>query len=361
MGSKADNPTHKNMLTQTAATRTQIRIGNGWKTINANINTWNNDWTYRNYNGSTTTPTNDAEKIWRKHQTFAWKGEVDEDGAYTGYTGDDDNFNWSDPDNQSNAKWIKTSTVSLYDHYSMPLESIDINENKASTKMGDDNSKVFAVANAGYTEMYYSGAEDLIDNTNYFSGEVYKGSTATLSDTYHTGSKAIQVSANVKAFAVTPKAGNYKVSVWAYKGSNTNYTNTKLKAGSTTIAYHPAEVIPAGDWVQLNFYTNDIGANQEIYVYTTSGTVIYDDFRLVPIASSMSSYVYNEWDELTYIIGANNLATKYEYDDAGRLHKTYSEVMDTQEITGGFKLNKEINYNYGNPTSNDTTNPMHFH
>ncbi|WP_405206219.1 hypothetical protein [Aquimarina sp. LLG6339-5] len=358
MGSKVDNPTNKNMLTQTAATLTQIKDASGdWKTINANINTWNNDWTYRNYNGSTTTPTNDAEKIWRKHQTFAWKGEVDEDGAYTGYTGDDDHFNWSDPDNQSNAKWIKTSTVSLYDHYSMPLESIDINENKASTKMGDDNSKVFAVANAGYTEMYYSGAEDLIDNTNYFSGEVYKGSTATLSDTYHTGSKAIQVSANVKAFAVTPKAGNYKVSVWAYKGSNTNYTNTKLRTGSTTIAYHPAEVIPAGDWVQLNFYTNDIGANQEIYVYTTSGTVIYDDFRMVPIASSMSSYVYNEWDELTYIIGANNLATKYEYDDAGRLHKTYSEVMDTPEIRGGFKLSKEINYNYGNPTTSDTTNP----
>ncbi|MBQ4802557.1 hypothetical protein J8L88_06780 [Aquimarina sp. MMG015] len=358
MGPKVDNPTNKNMLTQTAATLTQIKDASGdWKTINASINTWNNDWTYRNYNGSTTTPTNDAEKIWRKHQTFAWKGEVDEDGAYAGYTGDDDNFNWLDPNDQSNAKWIKTSTVSLYDHYSMPLESIDINENKASTKMGDDNSKVFAVANAGYTEMYYSGAEDLIDNTNYFSGEVYKGSTATLSDTYHTGSKAIQVSANAKAFAVTPKAGNYKVSVWAYKGSNTNYTNTKLRAGSTTIAYHPAEVIPAGDWIQLNFYTNDIGANQEVYVYTTSGTVIYDDFRLVPIASSMSSYVYNEWDELTYIIGANNLATKYEYDDAGRLHKTYSEVMDTPEIRGGFKLNKEINYNYGNPTSNDTTNP----
>ncbi|WP_299432241.1 hypothetical protein [uncultured Aquimarina sp.] len=359
MGAKVDNPTNKNMLTQTTATLTQLKDGNTWKTINSSINTWNNEWTYRNYNGSTTTPINDVEKIWRKHKTFAWKGELDEDGTYLGYTGNDDNFNWSDPDNQSNSEWINTSTVNLYDHYSMPLESKDINGNKTSTKMGDDNSKVFAVANAGYTEMYYSGAEDLIPDTDYFSGEVSKGSTATLSDIYHTGTKAVEAPANVRAFAVTPEAGNYKVSVWVYKGANNseNYTNTKLRADGAVISHHLAEIIPAGDWVQLNFYTGDISNGQEVYIYNTSGTTIYDDFRLLPIASSMTSYVYNEWDELSYIIGANNLATKYEYDATGRLKKTYTEVMDTPEITGGFKLNKEINYNYGSPTTSNTTNP----
>ena len=356
MGAKVDNPTNKNMLIQTAATLSQLKDGNTWKTINSSINTWNNEWTYRSYNGSTTTPTNNVEKIWRKHKTFSWKGEVDENGAYSGYTSDDDNFNWSDPDNQSNPKWINTSTVSLYDHYSMPLESIDINENRASTKMGDDNSKVFAVANAGYTEMYYSGAEDLIENTNYFSGEVSKGSTATLSNTYHTGTKAIEAAANVKAFSVTPEAGNYKVSVWIYKTNDNNHFNTKINAGGAVIAHHPAEVIPAGDWVQLNFYTGDISNGQEVYVYNTSGTTIYDDFRMLPLASSMTSYVYNEWDELSYIIGANNLATKYEYDDAGRLKKTYAEVMNTPGVKGGFKLNKEINYNYSQPAQDPINN-----
>ncbi|MEW7292968.1 hypothetical protein [Aquimarina sp. 2304DJ70-9] len=356
MGAKVDNPTNKNMLTQTAATLTQIKgATGGWKTINADITTWNNNWTYRSDNGTTTTPSSDNEKIWRKHKTFARKGQLDQDGAFAGYTGDFDGFNWNDPDNQTNRDWIKTSTVSLYDHYSMPLESIDINGNKASTKMGDDFSKVFAVANAGYNQMYYSGAEDLIIGTNYFSGEVSKGSTATLSDTYHTGSKALQVAANVKAFAVQPKAGQYKASVWVHK--NNNQTNTRLRIGGTTVTYHPTEIIPAGDWVQLNFYTGDIANNQEVYIYNTSGTAIYDDFRLLPVASSMSSYVYNEWDELTYIIGANNMATKYEYDDAGRLKKTYHEVMDTPGIKGGFKLSKEINYNYGTPTSSNTTNP----
>ena len=65
-----------------------------------------------------------------------------------------------------------------------------------------------------------------------------------------------------------------------------------------------------------------------------------------PVESSMTSYVYNDWDELSYILGANNLATKYEYDDAGRLVKTYVETMDQNGLTGGFKLVKEINYNY---------------
>ncbi|WP_299600616.1 hypothetical protein [uncultured Aquimarina sp.] len=358
MGAKVNNPTNKNMLSQTAVTLTQIKNNTGdWATINANISTWNNNWTYQNYDGSTSTPTNNAEKIWRKHQSFVWKGEVDVDGVYIGYTGEDDNFNWFNPDNQNNIEWIKTSEVSLYDHYSMPLESIDINDNKVSTKMGDDESKVFAVANAGYNQMFYSGAEDLVENTNYFSGQVSKGNTATLSDTYHTGAKGVQAAANVKAFAVNPEAGKYKISVWVYKGANNNYVNTKVKAANAVISYHSGEVIPAGDWVQLNFYTQDIGNAQEVYVYNTSGTTIYDDFRMVPFTSSMTSYVYNDWDELTYIIGANNMATKYEYDDAGRLHKTYSEVMDTPGIPGGFKLNSEINYNYSTPINTNVTNP----
>ncbi|CAL2064875.1 hypothetical protein [Tenacibaculum sp. 190524A05c] len=358
MGAKVDNPTNKNMLTQTALELTQIKDDTGhWDTTSSSISTWNNEWTYHNNDGTTSTPSNSGQKIWRKHKTFVWKGALDPNGAYAGYAGDDDGFNWSNTDNQSNTKWINTSTVNLYDHYSMPLETRDINGNKTSTKMGDDHSKVFAVANAGYKEMFYSGAEDLIEGTHYFSGQVYKGNTAILSDIYHTGTKSVQAGANVKAFAVNPKAGNYKISIWVYKGVNNNYVNTKVKAANTVISYHPQEIILAGDWVQLNFYINSIADSQEVYVYNTSGTAIYDDFRMLPMTSSMTSYVYNEWDELTYVIAANNLATKYEYDNAGRLHKTYTEVIDAPEIKGGFKLNSEINYNYSKPASTSTTNP----
>ncbi|WP_025742628.1 hypothetical protein [Aquimarina pacifica] len=348
MGAKVDNSTAKNMLTQTAETLTQIKDGSNWKTVGVSINTWNNDWNYQTYDGSQETSASHQSKIWRKHKIFAWKGEIDSKGAYVGFSGDDDNFNWTDPENQTNSKWIKTSTISLYDHYSMPLETTDINGNKASTKMGDDNTKIFAVANAAYNQMFYSGAEDLITGTDYFSGEVYKGENANISEVYHTGTKGVQVPINTKAFVVKPDSGKYKVSVWAYKGLGYDYTGTRLNVNGEIIEYAIYETISAGDWVQLNFYIKDseVTTGQEVYVYNNQGVAIYDDFRMCPIASTMASYVYNEWDELTYIIGANNLATKYEYDDAGRLKTTYTEVIDNASITGGFKKASENFYNY---------------
>ncbi|WP_025739445.1 hypothetical protein [Aquimarina pacifica] len=349
MGAKVDNATAKNMLAQTALTLTQLKDDNdNWKTINSAITTWNNDWDYRTYDGSQETPAIGDAKIWRKHQTFIWKGTLDSDGAYDGYTDDDDDFTWLNPNDQTNTDWISTSTTTLYDHYSMPLESEDINGNKASTKMGDDNSKVYAVGNAAYDQMFYSGAEDLDIQTNYFSGQVYTGTNAVLSDTFHTGSKAVQVSANTKAFAVKPEAGNYKISVWAYKGTGYNYTNTQVKIEnqSALISYNPFEVVSAGDWVLLNFYLDDVTTAEEVHIFNTTGNAIYDDFRMLPPESSMTSYVYNQWNELTYIIGPNNLAIKYEYNDAGKLKTTYTEVIDNTNDSGGFKKTTENFYNY---------------
>ena len=109
------------------------------------------------------------------------------------------------------------------------------------------------------------------------------------------------------------------------------------------------EIISAGSWVQMNHYekfSDTSSPNYTIQTSSASGEVYYDDFRLLPLVSSMSSYVYNEWGELWYILGANNLASRFEYDDAGRLIKTYTEVIDNNTITGGFKLMNENNYNY---------------
>lgn len=351
MGAKADNLTNKNMLTQTAATIIQFKdIDGNWKTVGASATTWNNNWGYQNYDGTTETPADASEKIWRKHKGFIWKGEVDSDGAYVGYEGDLDDFNWNNPEAQTNSEWTKTSTINLYDHYSMPLETEDINGNKASTKTGDHQSKVFAVGNAGYNEMFFSGAEDLITGTQYFGGEVYKGTNAKLVNTFHTGSKAIESNKNVTAFATKPDAGNYKISVWAYNKTGFNYTGTKVRVGANTpISYNPDEIIEAGDWVFLNFYTNgNISGGQVVKVYNDANTAIYDDFRIHPIESSMTSYIYNQWDELSYIIGSNGLATHYVYDAGGRLIETYVEAVNDSGVTGGFKQSSFINYKYKN-------------
>ncbi|GAA3647309.1 hypothetical protein GCM10022397_35330 [Flavivirga jejuensis] len=358
MGSKVDNPTNKNMLTQEAMTKTYLKAGTEWKETGVGITTWNNQWTYTDYKGDTNTPTSNTEKIWRKHKSFIWDGDLDTDGTYLGFSGDDDNFNWTLQTNateitQSNSKWKNISTTTQYDHFSAPLEVRDINDNYAATKMCDDNSKVLAVSNAPYTEMYYSGAEYYADeNETYFDGQV-KASVQQDSTYPHTGFYSIIIGPNQKGFEVnlpdnperTGLKSKFKVSVWA---TISNFANARININGVLRPFN-GEQIFAGDWVQLNHYEELSTGQETVYVASTEGKIRYDDFRLYPIASSMTSYVYNQWDELWYIIGNNGLASKFEYDAVGRLLNTYTEVEDFNNSgSGGFKKIAENRYNYKN-------------
>ncbi|MFA5297479.1 MAG: hypothetical protein WC389_04650, partial [Lutibacter sp.] len=226
MGSKVDNITNKNMLTQQAASYTYLlnEANNTEKVIGAGITTWNNSWFYRDQSGLETTPTNDVEKIWRKHKSYFWKGDIDSDGAYIGYNAtNDDGFVWGIGQSQTNNKWKKASEVTRYDHYSASLELMDINANFASTKMCDSDSKIMVVSNAKYTEMFYSGAEYFSLNNNfYFDGEVKSVGQSEVKA--HTGIKSIAISSGQNGFEVILKggehrAGKYKFSVWVDKGS----------------------------------------------------------------------------------------------------------------------------------------------
>ena len=141
------------------------------------------------------------------------------------------------------------------------------------------------------------------------------------------------------------KKSRYKVSLWAKYG---DHENVKIKVGSSTnyIPFEDGEKVRAGNWIQLNYYFTIVGT-QTVSVINTADTAYVDDFRLHPVASTMSSYVYNEFDELTHVLGGSNLATQYEYDEAGRLIKTYTEVQDfSDEGSGGFKPISENKYTY---------------
>ncbi len=347
MNAKVDNVNNKNMLTQEAAAYSYIQDTNGnWQPTGVGITTWNNEWTYRDQTGVETTPTANDEKIWRKHKAYSWKGAVDANGVFQNYNmATDDDFVWDVNGTQTNSKWEELSEITRYDHYSMPLETKDINSNYASTKMGDDDTKILASGNAQYTEMFASGAEYIVPNTTFFDGEM--AATGQSKDMAHTGDNSVKTTTGVQGFKVTMKAnehraGKYKVSVWADKAS---HTNAKVNTGSGEIDFN-GEIIPAGDWVQLNHYFDVTTAVQDVYVTAGSGTVYYDDFRLLPIVSTMSTYVYNSADELTHILDGSNLATMFEYDSAGRLCKTYAEVVDNATYTGGFKPVSKNRYNY---------------
>lgn len=355
MGSKVDNTSNYNMLTQEAMTKTYLKVGNDWKESGVGITTWNNQWDYTNYDGNQTfnsaIPTD--QKIWRKHKNYVWNGDLDTDGTYLNYDVNS-SFDWTVGQNvpQTNTKWKNTSTTTQYDHYSMPLEVKDINNNYASTKMDKNHEKILSVSNAAYTEQFFSGAEE--GNNVWVGGHIniwnYDASKA------HTGLYSENAGVGSKNFKCNPKpvlhsgqsSKRFKISVWTNKETYnpaTKQSTARIHINGSDKPFN-GEIIEAGNWVQLNHYES-LTAQTEVYVTASSGTVYFDDFRLYPASSSMTGYVYNNWDELWYIIGNNGLASKFEYDSAGRLKTTYTEVEDFNGVgTGGFKKVSQNSYNY---------------
>lgn len=349
MGSKEDNIANKHMLTQNAASYTLLNNSNVWTPIDVNITTWSNEWDYYNDEQSLLTAETDPSKmVWRKHLSYIWNGVRDGSGLFSGYNfNTHDGFNWATNGTQTNSAWKRVSEVSLYDRYSMPLEIVDINGNRATTKMGYDDSKVVATGVGGYDELYYSGAEDIDLGGTYFGGGVLKGS-GTLSTDTHTGEYALNIGSGQSGYLVNVKYAEsatkmYKISLWAKKAT---YQNTRINVGGSEIEHNPAEEVFAGDWVQLN-YTVELNSNTQVFVSSNGGSTLVDDFRMHPVSSSITSYVYNEWGELSHTIGANNMATRYNYDGMGRLISTDTEAIDINGPgTGGFKKAREIEYTY---------------
>ncbi len=336
MSSMVNSTSNKNMLTQEAMKKAYIKDGSTWKLVNAGINTWNRSFYY---------PTSGSSKqVWRKHKTYTWDGTSDANGFFTSFSGDYDGFNWATNATSQPSDWKLISQINTYDPFSMVLEVEDINGNKAATKMGDNDTKIIATANAPLSEMHYSGAEYL-DGSTFDGGIDDVGRTIERS---HTGRYAIKVTSD-QGFKTTlsgHRAGKYKISVWASKD---NYTNARVYDGTGLKSFNGEKVI-AGDWVLLNHYVTLSSSNKTIYVRANSGTLYFDDFRVHPVESSMSSYVYNDWDELTYIIGPNNLATQYVYNEGGQLCSTYAEIGDQTGVTGGFKIvsRNKLQYKNGN-------------
>ena len=129
--------------------------------------------------------------------------------------------------------------------------------------------------------------------------------------------------------------------------------NARINVGNGDVSFN-GEKIRAGNWTQLNhIFTIDGSQNISPYTTAVNGTVYMDDFRIHPVSASVTSYVYNEWDELTHTLGANNLGMEYEYDGYGRLIKTYSEVADHGAPgSGGFKQTSDSEYRYKNSIGN---------
>jgi len=177
MGIKIDNSSNKNMLTQSAGETTYVLKDNQWEVISSNVTTWKNNWIYPFDNGGFES----SNDVWRKHKTYAWNGEVTEEGVYINF----EPFKYNS--STGNDKWRKTVEVTKYNQFSYPLETKDINQNFVSTKLGDNYSKIIATANAAHEDMYYSGAEYLEGSHQYLSGNVLTATSSGRKENAHTG------------------------------------------------------------------------------------------------------------------------------------------------------------------------------
>ncbi|MFC4816013.1 RHS repeat domain-containing protein [Flavobacterium sp. GCM10023249] len=354
MGSKVVDVNNRNMLSQTAVEYSYIYDPTDavkpWKETGVGITTWSNEWIYQDIQGNLTAASTDNEKIWRKHKNYVWNGMKDNEGIFQNYnSATDDGFDWTVGVGSQPVKWKQISEVTKYDHYSIILEVKDVNNNHVATKMGDKETKITAVGNAKYNELYYSGLEN-IDGVWLEPGMSLNGATRDNTKS-HSGKYSLAVNSpgklNIDLKDNQHKAGRYKLNVWVHK-DNAGYA--RLLINGATVSFNgPSK--QAGDWIlKTHYFDMTTAATTVSLIAKTGATVYYDDIMLRPIASSVTGYVYNEWDELSHIVGNNGLATRFEYDAAGRLVKTYVEVFDDQPngLTGGFKISSENKMHYKN-------------
>ncbi len=373
MGPKVENSSYKNMLTQIAAT---INKKNE-EEYGVSIQTWSNSWNYRDYDESANVYVETTETgVWRKHKQYVWNGYVHPDGRIGNFsdynTIENLKANWADL--YSNPSWQQVNEITRYNRYSLPIESKDVNENYASAKMDLKSEKIIASsANASYKQFTYSGFENQSEG-DFVEGEVKLKSTYSVinSSNSHTGEYSLRTYGLSNAFEYVVEGLEngytipYKISLWALTQSSQaiqldveckfyNSSNSLLYTDSHSLSSYQKQGF--GDWYLFDIITpvpNDItGAGQvdKIVINVDNGlskSYIYiDDFRVHPVNAPMKSYVYDkQTGAVTAIIDNNNIATKYEYDDAGKLKSIYKEVPDNAGVEGGFKKVSEHDYGY---------------
>ena len=377
MGSKFIDVKNKNMLMQTVGKKMfKIKTNQIPELISATVKTWSNSIPFRYFDsGGAYYNRYDSLGIWRLHESYNWNSSVDNDGVYEFFI----DYNFSQASENETNGWVKTSEVKLYNPYSSPLEIRDVNGNSSAKKLSSTQSReLINSSNARLTEIYFSGAENVEGSngvTEYFEGEV-SGAFSRYEDesSAHTGKSSVkQFGGNQSdaGFNIAGSVGsddsntfnrkNYRASVWVHKNRINSAELRYVTKNSQNEIINEDKVdvddentIKAGDWYlfqldislvseqisYLNVFTHKkLQANQSSYC-------LFDDFRFQPINSTTTSYVYDDKGNLTAVLDPNNLATKYHYDEAGRLLKVEREFADDVEDDGGFKKMKEFEYNY---------------
>ena len=357
MSSKVTNLSNQNILGPAAYSKSSVSHDNGqtWQPISASAQVWQDTWGYRGADDKFITETH---PVWRPWKSYSWKGGLNEDGTYDNTFVDVDfsNLPGATP---TASDWQQVSEIMQYDPWSHSLEARDLNDKYASTKLGYGNfmRTLASTSNAEYTEFAFSGAEDLDASIGYFGGGVEKiaGTLIDAGDYYnttaHTGRYALQLSGTETGFQYHNNlmAGRtYRASVWvrtdggALPPAELFY---HVPPASPEVVAVTEESFRAGDWYLLTADIEVPGTiKSTISVRAAGGTVYVDDFRLHPVDAPFTSYVYDHWTgEVVAVLDNENIASRFQYDNAGRLVKTEQETRE------GFRRVTETTHNYQQP------------
>ncbi|KIA95230.1 hypothetical protein OC25_07920 [Pedobacter kyungheensis] len=349
------NGERKNMLAQQAVSKTyKVDINNQpVGLLSASVQTWGIDVPVLDPFGDRNTEGQD--KIWRKKANYTWMPAGSSPNNITAMDSFQDYFSGG----ANNPNWKQTSEIKLYDVFSHALEATDINKKYTATKMGYNNSKVILSGGmARYAEIGYSGAEDELvkSGETIFGGRIKAGNGIVTTATAHTGSKSLYLSSGGKGFTyavssadLDPNRRNYLISAWVKpEGGDISGARLFYQVDNGAEAYNsPTFQKQAAGWYLLEMTVPASAINNgtiNVGVKNIGASAIYaDDFRFHPYDGITTAYVYNQFGELSHILDNNNLFVKFEYDNAGRLAKTYKEVLGKATTP----LIKEYAYNFG--------------
>jgi hypothetical protein len=376
MGLKVNTGTNKHMLTQIAAvyTRKVDATNASQGIIAASATTWSNSIQAMDAAGTIYTQNNPGTSVgnvWRTASNWEWLPENKTTNGFTA-TGSFSEFNFTTPAS-SHANWKKVNEVTRYDVNSHDLEGRDIYGIYTSHRMGYNASKVVVSGSqTKYYEFAFSGGEDALVSGKFGGGVAPGGGTATDAFPVHTGHKSLRLAGGTNGDGFTYTANvsdlsntqDYIAFVWARNqtsgaptlslyyqtGAGSKVYPTNLTSGQSSDGWFlysvkiPAAAVSGGS-------TLKIGAE----VSSNSVGVLMDDFRFQPMKASTKAYVYDKiTGQLTFVLNNNNTYSKYEYDAAGRITKTYLETIKN----GGVKLISEYEYNHGEPVFAFLSDPI---
>lgn len=307
MGSKIDDPSLPNMLTQVAGNYRFASDANAGTQglLGASAQTWSNSTKTRQYiedaqNQCYSYVTPMIQPCYRKNKSFIFTTpNLNNDGTFdynygTWIVDQPSEFaNWQTIfGSGSNGPWVLSNEITCYNKYSQPIESYDINNNPGASKMGYSNTKVIGTASfANQASFACSGFEernpiDLFPSSRDWGGEVVSSDNSSLLWSYSRFSSNPDIRFNVEphtgnSYCCVPASsfgpgfrtrkllyGNsrdamltgvtYRASVWVHASSPdqvhlvAHLTGNNCPASSyKTVAKNAAQNLRIGDWIRL--------------------------------------------------------------------------------------------------------------